>query len=290
MKSSSLAWKFYPKSSFYYALVMLALGATLSLVGSSFWLNLFLSLFISFITVSVLITWIQLRGLVVHAVRVERGFVEQTLYLELFLEEKIGIYRDTLRLQWQDESRVSVELNAFEKKAVRLPVCAKKRGFFSVQSIRIFSDYPLGLFEISKELPLHLTGIAYAKPSEAPRHSRKQAAKNTGQHFEEQSDFDGFRSYHPGDSLKSIAWKNWSKGELLTKIFSKNNQKELIFSATEKDFSEKMVAKLTRYVLDAHKKQQKYGLHLPHVNIKAQWSESHRHRCLQAIATWRAPL
>lgn len=280
---------FYPKSPFYYAVVTIVLGMSLALLGHSYWLSLFLSLFIAFMIASVAVTWLQLKGLEIIPLSLERGFVDQTLYLMLEVREKIGISRDTLRFQWKNENRVSIELDPFEKKTIRIAVKPLQRGHFKIDSIRCFSDYPLGLFEISKLFSIKMNTIVYAKPLSHDEVKKNKDAKKISEQLDDPSDFYGFRNYHPGDSLKAIAWKQWSKGDLLTKLFSKKMRREVWIDAKSQEFSENTLSWLTRLVLDAHKSEKKYGLRLPQVVIKPNLSEAHRHACLKAIATWKMP-
>lgn len=285
-----MAWhdriQFYPKSPFYYAVVIAILGVVLSVITANFWLEVVIAIFLALMIVSMLLTLIQLKGLRLKVIRLERGFVEQTIYLSLEITETAGVSRDTLRFQWHELARTSIELNAYEKKIIHIPISSRHRGTFNVKRVRVFSDYPLGLFEISMQAKVDAKTIIYAKPLMHAINSNKSSHK-IKRLLDEPTDFWGFRNYHAGDSLRSIAWKQWSKGVLLTKMFSHESAREVVFSAKDKDFSEDTISRLTREIIDAHKSQQKYGLILPHVSFSPDWGDGHRHRCLEAIATWR---
>ena len=50
--------------------------------------------------------------------------------------------------------------------------------------------------------------------------------------------------------------------------------------------TETRLSQLSRWVVDADAKDLRYGLCLPGVDIPVDSGESHRHRCLQALALY----
>src|SRR5690606_23130073 len=86
-------------------------------------------------------------------------------------------------------------------------------------------------------------------------------------------DFHGLRGYHPGDSLRHIAWKAAAHSDvLLTKLFSGSGTAELWldYDALPRNMNrEARLSRLTRGVLLADAAGATYGLRLPHRTIDA---------------------
>jgi uncharacterized protein (DUF58 family) len=107
-----------------------------------------------------------------------------------------------------------------------------------------------------------------------------------------QEDFAGLRSYHPGDSPRHIAWKAAARGEaLLTKQFSGRAASELWLDwrATPDTLTlDGRLSRLARWAIDAHAAGLSFGLRLPDMTIPPAPGDAQRHRCLEALALYKA--
>ena len=100
------------------------------------------------------------------------------------------------------------------------------------------------------------------------------------------------RSYRAGDAPKLIAWKALAREQpLLTKEFSAMASSELWLDwedARAADI-EARLSVLAHWVLQAEQFGQSYGLRLPGTVIAPARGESHRTRCLEALALFQEP-
>jgi uncharacterized protein (DUF58 family) len=101
-------------------------------------------------------------------------------------------------------------------------------------------------------------------------------------------EFDGVRQYRRGDPLKVVVWKKAAKtGELVSRDAEQAQRYELWldFAQAGKHDTELRLSRLAAWVLQADRLGMEYGLRLPGVQIAPASGESHKRRCLEALAT-----
>ncbi|MFZ2650563.1 MAG: DUF58 domain-containing protein, partial [Burkholderiaceae bacterium] len=105
---------------------------------------------------------------------------------------------------------------------------------------------------------------------------------------------DGVRTYRRGDALKLVVWKKAAKalesgGELVSRDthvpVHRQLQLDWAFCAGLAD--EQRLSRLTAWVLAAQRAGADYALNLPGSALNAASGESHRRRCLEALALWK---
>ena len=100
-------------------------------------------------------------------------------------------------------------------------------------------------------------------------------------------DFAGLRSYRPGDSPRHIAWKALARQqELLVKQYTGTAVETRWFEwdTIPAIGMEDRLARLCRWIIDAHEDHQAYGLRMPAVAIEPNLGTAHRRRCLSELA------
>ena len=106
--------------------------------------------------------------------------------------------------------------------------------------------------------------------------------------FEGANDFIGLRQYHPGDSIRAIAWKAVAREQpLLVKRFSGDGSHMLILNwedAAHLHDSEARLAQLCRWILLAEREGWNYGLAIPGTRVEPGRGLAHRNICLEALA------
>ena len=100
-------------------------------------------------------------------------------------------------------------------------------------------------------------------------------------------DFRGFRSYHPGDSPRHIAWKAFARGApLLVKDHAGASGAPVTFEldhVQDRDLEHRL-SQIARWVLDAEHHARAFGLKLPGNGIAPATGALQRRRCLTALA------
>lgn len=178
----------------------------------------------------------------------------------------------------------------------KLPITAKYRGYIKPHRIKLFSEYPLGLFHAWSWLNLDAQCLVYPAPD--PHHYPLISSEenSTGQSISNRQgvdDFSGIRQYQVGDQLNHMAWKAIAKtGELQTKLFNIESSHEILISWSQTDETldiEQRLSILSRMVLDASEKNLHFSLQIPGCTIPSASGRQHKHRCLKSLALFGHP-
>jgi uncharacterized protein (DUF58 family) len=170
-----------------------------------------------------------------------------------------------------------------------LRVEAPRRGWLRPGRLRVFTEFPLGLFHAWSYLEPDVSLLVYPKPD----HSRlplplPQPAEGEGGVFGAgDEDFAGMRPFRPGDSPRRVAWKAAARERgLFTKQFSGRADTELwldwdLLAGID---TEVRLSRLARWVLDAEAAGIAYGLRIPGRARPPARGQAHRDQCLQDLA------
>ena len=136
---------------------------------------------------------------------------------------------------------------------------------------------------------MHIDGLVYAAPAEhAPQPPPTMVAHGHRQHDARgEEDFAGLRKYHEGDSPRHVAWKAYARsGQLLSKQFAGADTSSQWFDFNEISVAEveQRLSILTRWIVDADRTLEDYGLRVPGAEFKPAHGEAHRRRCLETLA------
>lgn len=174
---------------------------------------------------------------------------------------------------------------------VRLPVPAPRRGRLTCPRLRIYTEYPMGLFRAWSWAAPDRHCLVYPRPAgdlpvAAPRAGTAagRAALQAGR-----EDFVGLRRYARGDPPRQIHWKAYPRsGELMTKVFADPREHTLWLDAADLAHLpvETRLSQLARWVLVAERRGLAYGLRLPGVEIPPDTAGGQRERCLRALALY----
>ncbi|MDH4108913.1 MAG: DUF58 domain-containing protein [Gammaproteobacteria bacterium] len=181
------------------------------------------------------------------------------------------------------------DLGPGESRIFRLEVETRSRGYVQLDRFGIRTLFPFELFRSWAWLHMDLRGLVYpAAAASAPPPPPSRTARGHRQHDARgEEDFAGLRRFHDGDPPRHVAWKAYARsGELLSKQFSGADisSQWLDFDKVPDDDVETRLSILTRWILDADRSQVDYGLRIAGVEFPPAHGETHRHRCLKALA------
>ncbi len=181
------------------------------------------------------------------------------------------------------------DLEPGESKVFHLEIPTERRGQVCLDRFGIRTLFPFELFRAWAWLHMDLKGLVYPKPAkDAPELPPSQSAQGHRQHDARgEEDFAGLRKFHDGDSPRHVAWKAYARtGDLLSKQFSgaDTSSQWLDFDGIDSNDVEERLSILTRWIVDADKTQQDYGVRLPGQEFPPAHGEAHRHKCLKALA------
>jgi uncharacterized protein (DUF58 family) len=274
-----------------FALVLLViLAGAMNYQNSMGYLLTFLTASIALL--GMIYTQHNLNGLQIQSGTTQAVFAGQDAPFSLNLSHITPRDRCAIQLQAanQNESVIAHLLHDHTVTHVELPVTSTQRGYLKLPRVRIFSEFPLGLFYAWSWIELDGRCLVYPAPAEhAPKfeHRGYSGNKRSREQFG-QDDFAGLRAYQPGDPPRHLAWKSIARsGVWQTKQFHADAGEELWLSWNQLPDTlgvEQRLSILCRGVLDAHRQGLNYGMEIPGVRIDTGGGLEHRHACLKALA------
>lgn len=190
-----------------------------------------------------------------------------------------------------DDPVVHFTLDSDDARAVELPAIAGERGWYSPGRVILATRFPFGWFRAWSRSDPGLRCLVY------PRPAGKQVLPDcvpdeVGEHGKRgrgEDEFAGLRDYQQGDSARRIHWKAVARDQgVPVKIFTGADAGEIVlrWQDVAGADTEARLSQLCRWVLDAHEGDLRYGLSLPGVDIPPDSGDTHRHRCLEALALY----
>ena len=178
-----------------------------------------------------------------------------------------------------------------DSKVFVLPIKTHERGWFELERFGVRTLFPFELFRSWAWLHMDLRGLVYPHPAEnPPQPPPTQSATGHRQHDARgEEDFAGLRKFHEGDSPRHVAWKAYARsGQLLSKQFAGADTSSQWFDIDEvaADDIERRLSILTRWIVDADRKLEDYGLRLHGTEFPPAHGDGQRQQCLEALALY----
>jgi uncharacterized protein (DUF58 family) len=231
----------------------------------------------------------NLVGLEVSFAGTEPVFAGQAAQFRIAVANRSKSPRHRLRLYLDDVQSDIEDLEPGESRIFVLSVRTEYRGRVTLERFGIRTLFPFELFRSWAWLHMNPTGIVYPRPAEhAPPPPATQTALGHRQHDARgEEDFAGLRKFHTGDSPRNVAWKAYARNDLLlSKQFAGADMSSqwFDFDAVVADDLEQRLSILTRWIIDADRTREDYGLRLPGQSFPPAHGDVHRRQCLEALA------
>ena len=188
-----------------------------------------------------------------------------------------------------EEPSVMADVPTLGRQHVDLPVAAPARGVVTLDRLRLTTTHPFGLFRTWTWVHAPIEMLVYPRPHGSlpmpGENGRKAGSRSRGDAGADE--WRGLRPFRDGDSPRQVDWKAYAReAPLLVKEYSAAGSELRIF-----DFgrltslgTEARLEQLSRWVVDAEDRGDRYGLELPGVHLPPDAGSEHRHRCLAALA------
>jgi len=231
----------------------------------------------------------NLVGLEVSYAGVESVFAGQSVQFRIAVTNHSRNARHGLRLYCEHGISELHDLLPGESHVFFLQVPTERRGRVRLERFGINTFFPFELFRSWAWLHMDLQALVYPRPADsAPQPPPTQVAHGHRQHDARgEEDFAGFRKYHEGDSPRHVAWKAYARsGQLLAKQFAGADTSSQWFDFREVPAPdvETRLSILTRWVVDADRRNEDYGLRLPGAEFPPTHGDAHRRQSLEALA------
>ncbi|MCJ8169228.1 DUF58 domain-containing protein [Atopomonas sediminilitoris] len=253
----------------------------------AFWL---LSLFL----VAILNTYRSLSGLVLRHLPSVPVFVGEQACLPLELIAERRSYQ-ALALGWPPAQLSGADVEQGGNTRVELFLPAAKRGWLKPGRLRVESRFPLGLFVAWSWVDLDQQVLVYPAPMAGAIPLADHGAQDDDEGVRiipaGVDDYQGLRTYQPGDNKRRLHWKAYSRGQgLLVKEFAGLAGRDVWLDfASASGGVEQRLSRLTHAVLTLHQQGHAFGMRLPGVELAPSDSASHRDACLRALALYGLP-
>jgi uncharacterized protein (DUF58 family) len=216
-------------------------------------------------------------------------FAGQTLDVRVTLLDTRGRRRPGLATECsggEPGMRATVETHGRAEASIEMPT--EHRGWIEAPRIRLRTRFPIGWFEAWSWFWPEQRFLVWPAPAAnappLPIAGRSQRSDRPG---DESDEFHGLRRWREGDPLHRIAWKASQRHQtLLARQFTRPERHRIelrLADAPGRDFEER-ISVLARWVIEADRAEMEYGLDLGAARIQAAAGESHRVRCLNALA------
>lgn len=246
----------------------------------------------SVFVVAILHTYRNFAGLILKAGGSGAVFVGEQARFRVRLESA-GRGHMAIGMGWPPQPLQTMDVPALGQRECELTQPALRRGWLRPERMRVESHFPLGILVAWSWVDLDQSVLVYPRPLQGDlplsdggsADEEDEGRRATGQGGD---DFQGLRSYQPGDSKRRLHWKAFSRGQgLLVKDFAALAGRDLWldFQALGGDAEERL-SRLCYWVLQLDVRQHAYGLRLPGVELPPSHGDAHREACLRALALY----
>jgi len=216
-------------------------------------------------------------------------FAGQPIRVRIAITNTSKSARHDIRLYADRSMSETADLAAGESKVFVLPIATAERGWVRLERFGVRTLFPFELFRAWAWLHMDIRGLVYPAPAmEPPEPPPTLLAHGHRQHDARgEEDFAGLRRYHPGDSPRQVAWKAFARsGQVLSKQFSgaDTSSQWFEFDAIPVADVEMRLSILTRWIIDADRKLEDYGLRIAGIEFAPSHGDAHRRRCLETLA------
>jgi uncharacterized protein (DUF58 family) len=241
---------------------------------------------------STLYSYKNLSGLVISISKTPPLFSGTSSNVNVLIKEASQRQRWAINIKHQNNSD-DINLQASQNQIVNLPITPTKRGWYTLDTVTLYSQFPFGFFRAWSPLQFNTPILVYPTPIDAdlslPLKNSNESNASIASLDSGTDDFAGFKPYQTGHSYRHINWKAFAaeKG-LYTNEFSADQSATiwLDWAACANLSLESTISQLCFWVLAAEKNGLSYGLQLPTVNIEPSTGLNHQHSCLKALALY----
>lgn len=253
---------------------------------------------------SLLQTYQNLAGLELDTINADTAFSGEPLSFRLKLSNQRSRARTGIRVSArvadpsprkhkQIASVIALLPESVETLTLALPT--QQRGHQALGRLTLESDWPLGLWKAWSYVHTPVHGLVFPAAESEPPPVPVATTALDGQTARagQQGDVAGLRTYVPGDSPGTIAWKSAARGQgLHVRLFDDEtgaNSAHLDFASTRLADPEAGLSRLVAWILTAEATSTPYGFELPGTQLPMDNGPAHKLSALTACALYGKP-
>lgn len=220
----------------------------------------------------------------IDAAPVHAGDIQR---LRLRLSPDSRRLRDGLILE-RNGHRIAFRLHGGAAQDVTLPQATQRRGLLPTGRFKLYTQQPLGLFEVWSWLHPDASTLVWpalekdppAPPGDGGRNRPRPQRGNGEQPI-------ALRDYRNGDPMRQVAWKHSARlDRLLVREYEQpaGSERLLSWEALAPMTSDARARRLARWLADAERQGQTTTLLMPGTRIGPGQGPAHLHACFRALA------
>ncbi len=233
----------------------------------------------------------NLLGLALVATHGRAAFAGESACFRITLANATLLARSGIELGLTGHPSPRIELPPGSRETVELDVAAPRRGVLRNERQQHATTFPFGLFRAWTWVHSPLDAIVYPRPHGTllPPAAPEQRLGNRALAGTGEDEWLGLRNFRDGDSPRRVAWKALARGDaLMVKEYGAAADELRMFDVEMLGGLdvESRLEQLSRWVVDAEARGDRYGLRLNRSTIEPARGQQHRHRCLRALALY----
>jgi len=229
---------------------------------------------------------LHVRVISLHAPPV---FAQRPATLVVTLGNDAELARLGLEAAVEDSPLARADLAPGGRAQLEVALAPQARGIRELSRVRIATAQPFGLFRAWTWVHAPVTLVVYPAPlGSLPMPT--QDAHRPGARAHEGAGEDewlGLRAFRDGDSPRQVDWKAYAReAPLLVKEYQASGTDLRLFDFAQVPLAqtEARLAQLSRWIVDAHARGERYGLAVGPERMAPDSGPEHRHRCLALLA------
>lgn len=234
---------------------------------------------------SMLLTFRDLDGLRLVSVRADETTAGQPVRLTLTFESPSP--RSALRIDFATAG-TAFAIGAAGSALVGIDLPTTQRGWRPLPRLRVWSTWPLGMFRAWSWLYPDQSVLIWPGAEAAGPPPRMPADDTRWPRLRQGEDVVSLRTYRRGDPQRHIAWKASARHEMLLAKDFEQPEARPVWSLDWRQLialdTEARIARLARWLGEAHAQGRGYSLWLPSGFIDTGAGRVHYARCLDALA------
>lgn len=236
---------------------------------------------------SLLLSYRNLAGLSLAANPVKAQFAAQDCIFNLRIDKPS---RRGQQLEFCFQENSSVLKSLVTEQQVHIYSFCSRRGWFNPGRVTVRSTFPFGLFTVWTHLDFALSALLYPQPIACSQKFINYSAADVNEgatYVAGVEQFSTLKSYQPGESLKSVAWKQLAQGRgWFSKQFEQPQGGDVLLELeTYKNTDlEIKLCFICYQIIELEDKKINYALKLNNQLITANHGVAHKDKCLKALA------
>lgn len=234
---------------------------------------------------SMLVAFRTLDGLALASVRAGQAIAGEPLALTLEFESRRP--RSAVRIDLGDSTQ-AFAIDASGKTDVTVQLATSRRGWQPLPRLRVWTSWPLGLFRAWSWMHPEQSVLVWPRPESGGPPPQRPADVGQRPRLHHGEDVAALRDYRSGDPQRHIAWKASARhDQLLSKDFEQPETRpewRLDWRELEGMDHEARIARLARWLGEAHAQGRRHSLWLPGQPIEIGSGSAHYARCMSALA------